>query len=169
MTLTYRLEPGGPAVVLTEAVIETLLKHRQLELKDNEAGGQLFARFEGKDTIIVEATEPKNSDKRKRYWFEPNKHLQRQEIKAKHKNGEHFVGDWHTHPQSIPSPSGDDLKSIIDCFRKSHHELKAFLMVIVGTAELPEGLLVCLVDGSGLSQLYSQQVHPNVSSSTGSG
>lgn len=146
MTLTYRMEPGGPAIVLTAAVVDTMLRHRQLRLKDNEAGGQLFARFEGKDTIIVEATEPKSSDKRKRYRFEPNKWLQRQEIRTKHKCGEHFVGDWHTHPEPIPSPSSDDLHSIAECFRESRHELRAFVMVIVGTAELPEGILVCMVD-----------------------
>ncbi len=153
MTLTYRMEPGGPAIVLTEAVVETMLRHRQVGPKDKEAGGQLFARFEGKDTIIVEATEPKISDNRKRYWFEPNKWLQRQEIKAKHKCGEHFVGDWHTHPQPIPSPSSDDLHSIAECYRESRHELKAFLMVIVGTTEPPEGILVCMVDKQGVKPL----------------
>jgi integrative and conjugative element protein (TIGR02256 family) len=147
------MEPEGPAIVLTAAVIETMLKHRQLRPNDNEAGGQLFARFEGKDTILVEATEPKGSDKRKRYWFEPNKWLQRQEIKVKHKCGEHFVGDWHTHPQPIPSPSSDDLHSIAECFRESRHELKAFLMVIVGITEPPGGILVCLVDKRGVKPL----------------
>lgn len=153
MTLTYRMERGGPAIVLSEDVVATILKHRQLNLSDNEAGGQLFARFEGRDTFIVEATEPKRSDKRKRYWFEPNKWLQRQEIKAKHEDGKHFVGDWHTHPQPVPSPSPDDLESIADCFRKSRHELTAFLMIIIGTAEPPEGILVCIVDKQGVRPL----------------
>ena len=153
MTLTYRMEPAGPAIVLSEDVVATMLKHRQLKLKDNEAGGQLFASFEGRDTVIVEATEPKNSDMRKRYWFEPNKWIQRQEIKVKHEDGKHFVGDWHTHPQPLPSPSPDDLASIADCFWKSRHQLKAFLMIIVGTAEPPEGIIVYLVDKQGIRPL----------------
>lgn len=157
MILTYRMEPGGPAIILSEDVVAMLLKHRQVKLRDNEAGGQLFARFEGCNTIIVEATGPKQSDKSKRYWFEPNRSLQRQEIKAKHNDGKHFVGDWHTHPQSVPSPSLDDLESIADCFRKSRHELIAFLLIIVGTAEPPEGILVCLVDKQGVKPLKN---HP---------
>jgi hypothetical protein len=63
------------------------------------------------------------------------------------------VGDWHTHPQSVPSPSSADISSMVECFSKSRHELKAFLMVIVGTADLPEGLYVCLVDGNGVARL----------------
>ena len=153
MNLVYSLEAGGPSVVLTDDAIAAMIRHRQKSIKDKEAGGQLFARFEGNNTIIVEATEPKALDKRSRYGFIPSQWLQRQEIKSKYTQGKHFVGDWHTHPQQVPSPSGDDKESMIDCFRKSRHELKAFLMVIVGTADPPENLFVCLVDGSGISRL----------------
>jgi len=130
-----------------------MVRHRQLGAKSKEAGGQLFARFEGNDTVVVEATEPKSLDSRARCLFIPNRLLQRQAIKALHREGKHFVGDWHTHPQPVPSPSGEDVNSMVECFRKSQHELKAFLMVIVGTAELPEGLFICLVDGNGVTRL----------------
>ncbi|WP_074669435.1 Mov34/MPN/PAD-1 family protein [Geoalkalibacter ferrihydriticus] len=153
MILAYSTETGGPLVILNNEVVASLVRHRQLSAKDKEAGGQLFARFDGGNTIIVEATEPKLLDRRGRYGFLPNRLLQRQEIKARHKKGRHFVGDWHTHPQPIPSPSGEDIRSMVDCFRKSRHELKTFLMIIVGTEEPPEGLLVCLVNERGVLNL----------------
>lgn len=153
MSLVYSFESGGPFVLITDEAIASMIRHRQKSLNDKEAGGQLFAKFEGDNAIIVEATEPKPFDKRSRYGFIPSQWLQRQEIKSKYKQGKHFVGDWHTHPQPLPSPSGDDKESMIDCFRKSRHELKAFLMVIVGSAEPPENLYVCLVDGSGIAKL----------------
>lgn len=153
MSLVYGLEAGGPSVVLTDDAIASMVRHRQKSIKDKEAGGQLFARFEGDDAIIVEATEPKALDKRSRYGFIPSKWLQRQEIKSKYKQGMHFVGDWHSHPQPVPFPSGDDKESMIDCFCKSRHELKAFLMVIVGTAEPPGSFYVCLVDGREITKL----------------
>lgn len=154
MTLTFRMVPDGPAIILSDDVIATMMKHRQLNSKDKEAGGQLFARFEGKDTFIIEATEPKSSDTRKRYWFEPNRWLQRSEIRAKHLEGMHFVGDWHTHPQPIPAPSQDDHDSIVECFQKSRHELKAFLMIIVGTSEPFDGIKVWVVDKQGIKELF---------------
>jgi len=153
VSLVYGIESGGPSVILTDDAIASMAHHRQMTAKDREAGGQLFARFEGTSTIIVEATEPKPLDKRSRYGFSPNQWLQRLEIKFLHKRGKHFVGDWHTHPQPVPSPSNEDINNMVDCFRKSRHELRAFLMVIVGTAEPPEGLYVCLVDGNGVSRL----------------
>jgi len=140
-------------VVLTDVAISTMIRHRQKSFEDREAGGQLFARFEGSNTVIVAATEPKPLDIRSRYGFVPSQWLQRLEIKDQHKEGKHFVGDWHTHPQRVPVPSDADIKSMVDCFRKSHHELKAFLMVIVGSAEPPEGFFVCLVDRHGISRL----------------
>ena len=153
MSLTYGVDVGGPLVTLSDEAVNSMVRHRQLTAKDKEAGGQLFARFDGSNTIIVEATEPKPLDWRGRYGPIPNRLLQRQEIKSLHKQRKHFVGDWHTHPQPVPHPSGEDISSMVDCFCKSRHELKAFLMVIVGTAEPPEGLLVCLVDGGGVTRL----------------
>lgn len=140
-------------MILTDDAITSMIRHRQKSIKAKEAGGQLFARFEGHNTVIVAATEPKPLDTRSRYGFIPSQWLQRLEIKAQHKDGKHFVGDWHTHPQPVPFPSDTDIESMVDCYRKSRHELKAFLMVIVGTAAPPDGVFVCLVDGHGISRL----------------
>jgi len=153
VNLVYEKESGGPTVTFSEAAISTMTRHRQTDAKSKEAGGQLFAKFEGNNTVVIGATEPKTLDSRARCRFIPNRWLQQMEIKSLHREGKHFVGDWHTHPEPIPSPSGEDIKSMVECFRKSRHELKAFLMVIVGTAKLPEGLFVCLVDGNGVTKL----------------
>lgn len=156
MTYKYGLEKDGPSVILTKSVIETLTRNRQLSKKDKEAGGQLFAVFESCNTIIIDATEPKMLDKRSRYGFVPSRFIQILEIKTRHKERKHFVGDWHSHPEPIPTPSVLDLNSMADCFRKSHHELLSFLMIITGTAEPPNGLYVCLVNGDGVRKLKLQ-------------
>lgn len=153
MSFVYGIDSDGPSVILTNNAFHSMIRYRQMSINSKEAGGQLFARFEGCNTFIVEATEPKVLDRRSRYGFIPSRWLQRMEIKSQHKRGNHFVGDWHTHPQPVPSPSNEDINSMVDCYRKSCHELKAFLMVIVGTAEPPENFFVCLVNGNGISRL----------------
>jgi len=153
MTYKYGLEHDGPYVILAKSVIETISRYRQLSKDDNEAGGQLFAVFEGSDTQIVEATEPKMFDKRSRCGFVPSRFIQKIEIKSRHKEGKHFVGDWHSHPEPIPTPSDLDLNSMADCFRKSRHELLSFLMIIIGTSNPPKGLFVCLVNDDGVRKL----------------
>lgn len=72
-------------------------------------------------------------------------------------HGLHYVGDWHTHPEDNPWPSPTDLDSIVDCVRRSRHELAGFLLVIVGRLDPPAGLYVALHDGRSASALRAAQ------------
>ena len=145
MSLRYVTVNGGPALVLADPALASMQWFRQTGKRSREAGGQLFANFEGSDTLIVEATPPKLFDRRTRHGFRPNRTLQRREIRHRYKRGFHFVGDWHTHPEPIPQPSADDLKNMQDCFSKSVHALRAFVMIILGTNPWPTGIVVALV------------------------
>lgn len=128
----------GPSAVLA------MQKHRQLREGAPEAGGILFARI-SRDTInIEEATEPQPVDRRSRFSFWPCTSTQQRLINARFKEGLHFIGEWHTHPQPYPHPSGLDLESMKKCFRESQHELKALVMIIRGTDDSPNGLWVSI-------------------------
>lgn len=137
---------NSSSVVITDTALDTMNRFRQLSSHAKEAGGQLFAKFHGADTIISEATLPKWLDRRSRSGFYPNRWLQQCEIHKRHALGLHFVGDWHTHPEPIPYPSHNDIHSMIECFRQSSHELRAFILIVVGTEPPPNGLYVALVD-----------------------
>ncbi len=65
----------------------------------------------------------------------------------------HYVGDWHTHPDSIPEPSRRDLASMAECITKSTHALNGFLLVIVGQDEAPDGLHVSVYGKAGFYRL----------------
>jgi len=153
MTLRYGIADGEPSILITDAALTTMLGFRQAKPRDKEAGGQLFAQFRGPDVVIVEATGPTLLDHRSRYHFEPSRWLQRRQIRRKHAVGLHFVGDWHTHPEERGRPSGDDLESMKDCFRRSRHDLNAFVLIIIGIASPPEGWYVSLVTSGGALQL----------------
>lgn len=133
-------------MVLTDAALAAMNRFRQTGPRDKEAGGQLFARFDGTDTVIVEATSPKWLDRRNRYGFWPNRWIQQREIRERYTRGLHFVGDWHTHPEPIPYPSQEDFRNMQECFRHSLHDLHAFVMIVVGTAQAPAGLHVTLIE-----------------------
>lgn len=124
-------------VVFTPPVLELFSKYRQ-QGSEPEAGGLLFAEFDLPQIRIVEATPPHATDKRWRTLFVPNRALQRVHIDSCFKKHRHFVGEWHTHPESDPTPSSIDLNSMFEAFSKSQHELNYFLMVIVGNK--PDGL-----------------------------
>lgn len=124
--------PGrdGPFVLITDEVLAVIDRFRQRGRRDGEAGGQLFAKFDGADTIICEATPPRWLDQRTRYSFLPNRWLERREIRKRYARGLHFVGDWHTHPQPIPHPSRDDVRSMTECYRQSLHDLRASFLLL---------------------------------------
>lgn len=140
--IRYPIGASGQSLVFTKQVTEHFIAHRQTRWWNREAGGQLFARFELPDIIIVEATGPRRSDRRKRYSYHPNRRAEQREIIERHRRGLHFIGDWHTHPVDIPTPSTDDADNMVELVTRSRHALNAFVLVIVGRADFPEGLSV---------------------------
>lgn len=61
-----------------------------------------------------------------------------------HRKGFHFVGDWHTHPEPIPTASRFDKQTISEAVAKSRHHLNGFIMVIVGNGSFPGALHVSM-------------------------
>ena len=148
------LAAGGTQVVeLTDNALVQMTAHVQSRTHMAEAGGQLFAVLEEGVVRVVEALGPSCVDKRSRYSFEPSSWVAQRRIKAMHRRGLHYVGDWHTHPERLPTPSSDDRRAVLSLFKESRHALAGFLMVIVGTASAPEGLYVAIGSPAGVSML----------------
>jgi integrative and conjugative element protein (TIGR02256 family) len=148
MTLRFGEAPGGGGVVIMSQALDLMLKYRQTLKNDPEAGGLLFGTFEGKETIIRDVTVPGILDRRTRTGFKPNRTLQRMHIITKYTRGLHLIGDWHTHPECCPHPSGIDITNSRDAFCKSKHDLKAMVTIIIGTGRPPHGIFVALIDKS---------------------
>ena len=151
--IAYPIGTSGQALIFSVEVVGWFTRHQQLRCWQREAGGQLFARFRESGIHIVEATGPGATDRRRRTSYEPDRVAEQLEIDERFRNGLHFVGDWHTHPEDLPRPSPIDLASTAEGFRRSRHGLNAFVMAIVGRAILPGGLYVSLHDGADLYTL----------------
>lgn len=145
--LIYENPTSEITIVFTRLVLLHFEKNRQLTSKDPEAGGQLFARFDG-NTYVEEATGPRPTDFRSRFGFRPDRKAEQKEIRERFLRGLHYIGDWHTHPTDFPWPSGEDTASIRASVNQSKHELKGFLLIIVGNAPFPRGLFVTLETGT---------------------
>ena len=157
--IRYDIGDSGQRLILNDAVLDHLERHRQLGNQSKEAGGQLFARFDQKTIRIERATGPRPTDRRGYRIFVPNRLAERREIKRLFKAKLYYVGDWHTHPEPQPTPSRIDIGSFRDMFHKSRHELASFVMVIVGTEGFPKSLFVGLCTSEGLDELTPNLVH----------
>jgi integrative and conjugative element protein (TIGR02256 family) len=137
-----------------DGVLEHFSGHKQLKKKDHEAGGQLFAEITESLITIKVATGPHPEDKRWRFMFSPSVKVEQEEIRRYFANEKlHYIGDWHTHPELKPNPSGLDVKAFQKTFTENNNGIFGILMVIVGTEEFPSSLYVALQTDDGLNEL----------------
>lgn len=144
------LGKSGQLLVIPEISLRHFRKYRQTKPWHREAGGQLFAAVSRFELYLSEVTGPRATDERTRRTYKPDRHTEQAEIIEHHRRGLQYIGDWHTHPEAAPHPSGTDYESMADCFRKSGHSLNAFLLLIVGNASLPRSLHISLHDQRGV-------------------
>ncbi|HID99315.1 MAG TPA: hypothetical protein EYP59_03385 [Thiotrichaceae bacterium] len=108
------LMANGQKLKLSHAVIQKMKEYRQDAYWKKEAGGILLGRhiIESKDIIVDSISTPLSGDKQTRFsFFRKAKRHQKLIDKVWHEsNGTlNYLGEWHTHPESLPSPSNIDL------------------------------------------------------------
>ena len=123
-----------PKIEFSAEVIDFLDKHAQRGMFSCEAGGQLFARVDRSHWRVVSATGPRTNDMRSRLRFVMRRREAQLEIDQYFQQGLHYVGDWHTHPEGVPRPSKQDVRSMRKLLSTSEYELPGFLMLIVGNS-----------------------------------
>lgn len=82
--------------------------------QSTEAGGLIIGKFRGPHIEVTDITEPFTSDIRSRFSFvrKDPEHARHAAYRWKASDKtETFLGEWHTHPETVPHPSSIDLKS----------------------------------------------------------
>ena len=100
-------------VSFADQVLETFSAYIRDSADACEAGGLLLGTVHGNNLIVTEATVPTVGDQRFRYLFErlPFGHRAIAHLRWKNSGGTvRYLGEWHTHPQDHPRPSGIDIK-----------------------------------------------------------
>lgn len=99
-------------VVIESSVLDTLSRWRQLEfLKQPEACGILFGEIRGPHLWIKGATTPFETDFRTPISYKRNVAGHQDLLDQMHRSSDgriHYLGEWHTHPERIPTPSLTD-------------------------------------------------------------
>jgi integrative and conjugative element protein (TIGR02256 family) len=118
----------------------TMWNYRQCEPSAPEAGGVLLGRYisDSADIVIDAVTVPQDGDlqARSRFFRARKRHQALIDGAWNESNGTvTYLGEWHTHPESVPHPSWVDRA---DWLRKGMFDVftEAILFIIVGTEEL---------------------------------
>jgi integrative and conjugative element protein (TIGR02256 family) len=131
------IRPNNGLIGFSENAEATLLSFRQMDSNAKEAGGMLLGRMIDNcfDIVIDEATTPLSTDKRGRFFFfRGRKEAQKLINDVWFKSGATriYLGEWHTHPEDDPTPSGEDLDNWRRIVSKAIYEQESLLFVIVG-------------------------------------
>lgn len=134
----YKFKNNETELYINESVVCKVNAYRQMNREDCESGGLLIGRTDihGK-TRIYEITEPMKKDLRNRFAFKrlDKRHLE--EVKIANDRCLYFKGNWHTHPQSIPTPSWLDVLSWKKAIKESKPgESKHIFFIIIGTDKI---------------------------------
>jgi integrative and conjugative element protein (TIGR02256 family) len=138
-------------VYFSQSVLEVFERHVQSD-SGTEAGGILLGYVRGKHLELLEASEPTRQDRRLRYFFERmiHGHKSLADRRWSESNGlVRYIGEWHTHPQEIPSPSSIDI-SEWQILAQDRVDRRPLLAVIVGR----KNLHVELMHSSGKRQEF---------------
>lgn len=87
------------------------------------------------DVVVDEVTVPSPRDKRRRFFFFREKDTaQKHVVNAWNlsKQTRNYLGEWHSHPQDEPSPSGPDIINWRRVVKESQFEQRFLLFLIVG-------------------------------------
>lgn len=135
--VTGWLEPkSGRLIAIDQGVIEQAAGYCQKSLSATEAGGLLMGLRRGQNIEIKWLTIPRETDKRQRFGFvrEIIGHAAAAVAKWRETGSlADYVGEWHTHPEENPTPSGIDLS---EWSRQSMERTdgRPLFFLIVGTA-----------------------------------
>lgn len=128
----------GSLVNLDDGVLDVFHKHIQRVESDAEAGGLLLGEVRGRHLNLICATFPTVYDLRSRYSFErlPQGHAEvALKMWSDSRGIVRYLGEWHTHPQDLPTPSRID-RSEWKRLASERKDKVPFLAVIVGRAGL---------------------------------
>lgn len=113
MLFSLPFGPSGALLLIEDQVLHRLVTFRQLKTSAPEAGGILLGYRRGHHTHVSDVTCPTKRDVQRRFaFFRNTTDHQRVATQRWSQSGEtmDYVGEWHTHPEDDPSPSGVDLR-----------------------------------------------------------
>lgn len=123
---------SGRYVLIHPDCMERMSRYTTRPERELEAGGIFLGSYRGPHVEISAITEPMPGDRRGRYVFDrsdPGHQTAAKSAWSKSSRTTTFTGEWHTHPEDVPTPSGIDLGTWHGLMKKSTEPL---VFIILG-------------------------------------
>lgn len=130
------IELDDMTVKIEEAVINKMLEFKQDTTDKPESGGILIGFYiEDNSFTITNITTPSAQDVFSRFNFIRTKKNAQKAIDRLFKesnNKKIYLGEWHTHPENMPTPSCLDKISILKQIKLNQLNSPIIFMIIIG-------------------------------------
>jgi len=137
--MTVSLSNNG-LIKIDSSPLERMEAYQQIDRNSSEGGGVLLGRFilNSKNIVVDKVTVPMIGDKRTRSGFIRGEKMHQRIIESSWRKSEgrcNYLGEWHTHPEMYPTPSGQDIKNWKEILSSRIFSSLYLYFVIVGTRE----------------------------------
>lgn len=123
---------GAGHILIEDAVMRLIRTHRQDQPTTAESGGVLLGFRRGSHLQVLLATPPGQDDWRSRtsfYRAAAGHQAAAQEHWKAHGEAGDYLGEWHTHPEDVPTPSTIDLREWSIVMKRNPGKPMIFLIV----------------------------------------
>jgi len=141
---------GKYRIKIIDSVVRVIESYIQDTKDKHESGGILLGQVKERNIYILNASTPNKFDKAGRYYFERNMEIAQIIVNYEFMNSNQktiYLGEWHTHPVKIPSPSVKDRIMIKNQYNKNILNESYVLLIIQGL----KGIYVGLFDGKKIT------------------
>jgi integrative and conjugative element protein (TIGR02256 family) len=109
MTHHWRINESVFLVIAPNA-LRKIQSYKQMSSASHEAGGLIYGYYRDPHIHLFDVTTPQSADLRTRYfWNRQDKEHLKLLDEAQRDLGVCYLGEWHTHPERNPTPSGLDV------------------------------------------------------------
>lgn len=154
--IIYRHPWQAEGLILIESPVLGLISGFLQDSPDKtEAGGIIIGYRRGLHLHVVEATAPQPLDQRSRYHFSRLDPEHQHIALTKWEESNHqldYLGEWHTHPERDPAPSGLDRREWRKLYQSSDKPLLFLIAGINGDRWLSLGQKTRIFSAQLLSQ-----------------
>lgn len=138
-------------IKITRTALDVIETHKQIKKRAKESGGILLGQVIGNEVYILKASTPNRFDKASRHSFDCNKDAAQVIMNYEFINSSKktiYIGEWHTHPENYPNPSGVDKKMIVQQYFKNRINEPFLILLIQGL----KGIYIAIFDGKTLKE-----------------
>jgi len=147
---------GKYNIYFTDDVLLLISIYKQTNFKQPEAGVILLGQVKENSVYITRISLPSKSDKSTRNSFWRDKNIAQAIIDYEFHNSNKrtiYLGEWHTHPEEIPTPSTTDKKMIKDQFSKNKLNEPFLFQYIQGT----KGFYLAIIEPKGITEIQVKE------------